>query len=405
MSRRYPVWESLIPPSQYGQSDRHAVSAEGTRIQFSDGTWALCATSGLWNANLGYGNKVIADAVAEALSSTSYLSLFRGGHTLANEAASALLDVCGPEHFGRVLFSTSGGAANDAMMKLVRHYQALLDDERRRVVVGLKGSYHGLTYGSFGLTGESLGQGIYGVDQRAVRHVDPHDESELATLLAREGHRVAAVVLEPVLGTGAYPVSNQLIESLSRLRAEHGFLLVTDEVATGFGRTGSYFASQQWPLQPDLLITSKGLTNGTCAASAVVVSHEVCETFERADSVLIHGETQAGAPGSCAAVLATIEEMDRLQACSRAVDNSARLDALLDRLSAHPLVTAHRGAGCFRALQLSGQPQDVMAAARRAGLVLQPGPDCVQLVPALTYTSEDFEELEARLVTALDEAA
>ncbi|GAA5154632.1 MULTISPECIES: daptide-type RiPP biosynthesis aminotransferase [Amycolatopsis] len=402
---RYPVWESLIPPSQYGSPERHAVGARGTRVRFADGRWALCATSGLWNVNLGYGNQAIADAVARSLAEASYLTLFRGGHSLAVRAARALLELCGPDHFGRVLFSTSGGAANDVVMKLVRHHQALLGDERRRVVVGLRGSYHGLTYGSFGLTGEDLGQRTYGVDQRAVRHVSHEDETELAALLAREGHRIAAVVLEPVLGSGAHPVSPRLIAALGPLRERHGFLLVADEVATGFGRTGELFASQSWPVRPDVLITSKGLTNGTCAASAIVVSHDVCEVFERADSVLVHGETQAGSPSSCAAVLATIEELARLDGCAKARENSVRLDGLLDRLSAHPLVRGHRGTGCFRAIELTGRSAEVVAAARAAGLIVQPGPDCVQLVPALTYTAEDFEELETLLIRALDEVA
>ncbi len=405
MSERYPVWESLIPPSQYGQPDKHAVAAIGSRVRFVDGTWSLCATSGLWNANLGYGNKAIADAVALSLTEASYMTLFRGGHNLAVEAATTLLGVCGPQHFGRVLFSTSGGAANDATMKLVRHYQALRGDERRWIVVGLKGSYHGLTYGSFALTGEPLGQQLYGIDHRLVRHVDHRDETELEALLRREGHRVAAVVVEPVLGSGAHPVRERFINALDRLRAEHGFLLVADEVATGFGRTGSYFASQTWPTRPDVLITSKGLTNGTCAAAAVVVSHQVCDVFENADSVLVHGETQAGTPSSCAAILATIGEMASLDACTRAAENSALLDSILHRLSAHPLVLGHRGAGCFRALNLGAHSVAVAAAARRAGLLLQLGPDCVQLIPALTYTSDDFDELETLLMVALDQAA
>ncbi|GAB3399183.1 daptide-type RiPP biosynthesis aminotransferase [Amycolatopsis echigonensis] len=405
MAERYPLWESLTPPSQYGKPERLASAANGTRIQFADGAWALCATSGLWNVNLGYGNQAIAEAIAQSLTTASYLTLFRGGHDLAVRTATALLGVCGPEQFGRVLFSTSGGAANDAMMKLVRHYQALHGDERRRVVVGLRGSYHGLTYGSFGLTGEQLGQQVYGVDQRFVRHVDHRDPADLAALFAREGHRIAAVVVEPVLGSGAYPVPEHFIEALGTLRDEYGFLLVADEVATGFGRTGRYFASQSWAIRPDVLITSKGLTNGTCAAAAVVVSHDICEVFERADSILVHGETQAGAPSSCAAILATIEEMARLDACALAAENSVRLDRLVTRLSEHPLVTGHRGAGCFRALELSGRSAEVMAAARRAGVVVQPGPDCIQLVPALTYTAEDFEELEAGIAGALDEVA
>ncbi|SFR24946.1 hypothetical protein SAMN04488564_108154 [Lentzea waywayandensis] len=400
---RYPVWESLVVPSAYGRADRQAVSARGVRVRFADGTSALCATSGLWNANLGYGNPVIADAVHRSLLDSSYLTLFRGGHSPALRAAEALLRVCGPEHFGRVLFSTSGGAANDVMMKLVRHHQALRGEGQRRVVVGLKGSYHGLTYGSFGLTGERLGQDAYSVDQRHVRHVG--STAELMALFAREGHRIAAVVLEPVLGSGAYPVPVELLAALPGLRAEHGFLLVADEVATGFGRCGSFFASSSWAVRPDVLVTSKGLTNGTCAASALVVSHEVCEVFESADSMLVHGETQAGTPSSCAAIVATIEEMQRLNAVELGLANSLRLDGVLERLAQHPLVTGHRGAGCFRALELvPGVAQQVVESARRRGLIVQPGPDCVQLVPALIYGADEFDELEGLLLASLDVA-
>ena len=200
------------------------------------------------------------------------------------------------------------------MMELVRHYQALRGEDSRDVVVGLRNSWHGLTYGSFALTGQPLGQDVYRVDRSKVRHVSHEDVAELVELLEREGDKIAAIILEPVLGTGAHPVSDELLEAIEDLRAQYGFLVVADEVATGFGRTGSYFASQNWPFKPDVMITSKGLTNGTCAASAIVVSHDVCEMFERTDAVLFHGETQAGSPISCAAMIATIAEMERLDA-------------------------------------------------------------------------------------------
>lgn len=290
---RYPLWESLVQPSRYGRPEVHGIGCEGNRVHFADGTSALDVMSGLWNANLGYGNKAVTEAITDCLNTASYLPLFRGGHRLAEQAARAVLDVSGPDHFGRVLFSTSGGAANDVMMKLVRHYQALRGDEDRDVVVGLRNSWHGLTYGSFALTGQPLGQDVYRVDRSKVRHVSHEDVTELVELLAREGDKIAAVILEPVLGTGAHPVSDELLGAMEELRAQHGFLVVADEVATGFGRTGSYFASQNWPFKPDVMITSKGLTNGTCAASAIVVSHDVCEMFERTDAVLFHGETQA----------------------------------------------------------------------------------------------------------------
>jgi adenosylmethionine-8-amino-7-oxononanoate aminotransferase len=410
---RYPLWELLGVPSSFGRKNTTAVRAEGTRILFSDGAWRLCANSGLWNVNLGYGNRRIADAVHKALLEASYLSTWRGGHELAAEASAALLGVCGPGHFGRVIHSTSGGAANDLTMKLVRHYWALHRQYQRRIVVGLKDSYHGLTYGSHALTGQSLGQSYYGVDRRFIRHVSHESSTELAELLSKEGDHVAAVVVEPVLGTGAHPLSDEMVADLCRLREEYGFLLVADEVATGFGRTGSYFASQNWPGRPDVLLASKGLTNGTCAASAVVVSHRICEAFERHDALLIHAETQAGTPPTCAAILATISEMDRLRALDRAATVSLRLEQLLRELAGHPLVDGGRGVGCFRALRLSRDGvelppeavQLVVDEVRAAGALVVAGPGCLQLAPPLIYTQEDVEQLADSLRTGLDRAS
>ncbi|MCG6495367.1 daptide-type RiPP biosynthesis aminotransferase [Kitasatospora sp. A2-31] len=412
-SGRYPLWELLERPSTFGRREHSAVRAEGTRVLFADGRWRQCATSGLWNVNLGYGNRAVAGAVHTALLETSYFSLFRSGHEPAVAASRALLDVCGPEHFGRVVHSTSGSAANDLTMKLARQYWALHRQFRRRVIVGLKGSYHGLTYGSHGLTGMSLGQSYYGVDQRLIRHVSHEDPTELEELLRAEGEQIAAVVVEPVLGTGALPLPEPMLAALARLRAEYGFLLVADEVATGFGRTGSYFASQNWPEPPDIMLASKGMTNGTCAAAAVVVSHAVCDVFDRHDAALTHAETQAGAPPTCAAILATIEEMERLQALEQAAAVTAALDGLLAELAAHPLVAGDNGLGCFRALRLGVNGDDlpeqavrqVVEEVREAGALVSAGPSRLQLAPALVYQAADVELLAAALRSGLDRAA
>jgi hypothetical protein len=296
------------------------------------------------------------------------------------------------------------------MMKLARQYWALQRQFGRRIIVGLKDSYHGLTYGSHGLTGMALAQSYYGVDQRLIRHVSHEDVTELAELLAHEGERVAAVVVEPVLGTGAHPLPDAMIEGLRRYRDEYGFLLVADEVATGFGRTGSYFASENWSVRPDVLVVSKGLTNGTCAASAVVVSHAICDVFECRDATVTHAETQAGSPPTCAAILATIEEMARLDAVERAATVSRWLDELLNELADHPLVAGHRGLGCFRALRLAHDgvelsPEAIQGVAdevRAAGAVVSVGPDCVQLAPPLVYEREDVARLAQALRTAFD---
>jgi len=386
------------------------VRARGTEILFADGRWRTCGTSGLWNVNLGYGNKPIADAIAAALLDASYLTLFRSAHEPAIRASRALLDLCGADHFGRVIYSTSGSAANDLVMKLVRQYWSLHRQFRRRVVVGFRNSYHGLTYGSHGLTGSPLGQSYYSVDQSLVRHVSHTDPAELEQLLAAEGQQVAALVVEPVLGTGAFEVGQPMLDAIQRLREHYGFLLVADEVATGFGRTGTYFASARWQVPPDVLIVSKGLTNGTCAVAAVLASDQICERFERSDAALTHAETQAGTPATSAAIIATIEQMDELNAIERGRGVAAQLTGIISGLSDHPLVTGTGGVGCFRAIRLSyeGEPLDgpaiteVVEAIRAHDALVQPGPGCIQLVPALVMDDGSLSRLAAAVRAGLD---
>lgn len=408
------LWPSLLPPSAHGRDDLCAVSAKGVRVRLADGGKLLCGTSGLWNTNLGYGNTAIATAASRALLSASYLSVFRGENDYARRAAEALIAVAGPEHYKRVLFSTSGGAANDLVMKLTRHYQKLRGMGRRQIIVGLRGSYHGLTFGGFALTGEDLGQHMYGVDQRFIRHVTPNRVEDLDALMTRQGNQIAAVVVEPVLGTGAIPLTDAYVAELLRLRDKHGFLLVADEVATGFGRTGDFFASQRWPCQPDLLIASKGLTNGTNAAAVVLASGSVADVFDENEAVLSHGETQAGTPVTCATILATLAEMQRLDAVAQGRKLASRLDHELAALAAeHPLVTGARGIGCFRSLQAaatdgSGMPLPqpevprLVAAIRKSGAIVHPGLNGIQLLPALTYTDAELGELLACITAGLD---
>jgi len=406
------LWPSFVPVDAQGLDELCAVSAHGVRVRFADGRVLLDGTSGLWNTNLGYGNDAVAQAQAEALRDASYLSTFRFENVYARRAAEALVEAAGPERYARVLFSTSGGAANDLVMKLARHFHVLGGAPRRQLVVGLEGSYHGLTYGSFSLTGQDLGQAVYGVDRRLVRHVPPNDVEALATLVDLQGDRLGAVVVEPVLGSGAVPLTPEFVNALGQARQTHGFLLVADEVATGFGRTGTLFASDAWPVAPDALVVSKGMTNGTCAASAVLVAPHVAARFHDTGAVLMHGETQAGTPVAAAAVLATLAEMDRLDVVRAGRRVAAELDsALTDLLRTHPRVDALTGTGCFRSVRLTapdGAPlpdacvPGLVASIRDAGAIAHPGMNGVQLVPALTSTSADIVELVAAVREGLD---
>lgn len=397
------LWTSLLPPSQHGSSELCFDRAEGVRVTRQDGTSLLCGTSGLWNTNLGYGNAMIADRVSRAMARSSYLGIFRYENTSAREAAEALIDFAGRDQFRSVMFSSSGGAANDLVMKQVRQYHALRGEPQRKLVVGLRGGYHGLTFGSFAITDDDLGQSVYGVDRSLVRHVEINRISSLERLVSKQSSQIAAIIVEPLQGSGAVELSTEYLHALFRVCEENGILLVADEVATGFGRLGEKFASDAWLRRPDVLVASKALTNGTMSAAAVLGSHRLMEPFFAADAVIGHAETQAGTAVVAESILATLHEFDRLDALDSGRQVALWLDELLnDLLGRHPLVSGLVGRGCFRAVHISKPdglripPAEVgalVAAIRRRGALVHPGPQAIQLIPALIYTRADLVEL------------
>lgn len=404
MSAPHALWTSLLPADTVFPTSRVAVAARGHRIIYADGRTRLCATSGLWNVPLGFGHPAITEAVAGATRDASYLSLFRAPHRYAEEAADALIALAGPDRYRRVLFSTSGGAANDAAMKLARQYWAQGGSAPRSLIVGLRGSYHGTMYGSHVLSGDDLAQSVYGVDRRAVRHVAPDDDGDdLALLLEREGARVAAVVVEPVRGSGAHALSDEFVRRLLELREQHGFLIVADEVATGFGRTGTMFATDRWAAAPDVLLLSKALTNGAMGAAVLLVGARVASAFVEGGWTFVHGETQAGTPACAAAVLAVIDELRRMDVEATTQALGLELHRLATAWEDDGIVSGITGRGCFLGLGLrhpDGRPlsgpdvQDVVSAVADHGVIVHPGPSAFELIPAYGFTAGELAETD-----------
>ncbi|MCG8654525.1 daptide-type RiPP biosynthesis aminotransferase [Yimella sp. NH-Cas1] len=396
------TWTSLRPADELLPQHRRITASNGHRIHTADDREILCGTSGLWNVNLGYGNRHIADRVHEALIGSSYAGTFRHGSPAVEQASRLLLDL--PRHrYGQVIHTVSGGAANDLVMKLVRQHHLLVGQPGRKIVVSLTDSYHGLTFGAHSLTGEALEQRAYGVESRMVRHIPANDRQALTQLVERLGTQIAAIVVEPVQGNGTVVLDPAFVEDLGRCSDRYGFLIVADEVATGYGRTGPMLATDEWQVAPDIAILSKGLTNGTLPAAAVLVADHVHEPFRSRRSMLIHAETQAGTAVTAAAITATLEEFDRMDALSSGVRVAARLDARLREWSAQdPHVAGTSGTGCFRSVRLLGAQGDPLAqsevdplidAIMLAGARVHPGPSGIQLVPALTYSDDEVDEL------------
>jgi adenosylmethionine-8-amino-7-oxononanoate aminotransferase len=398
-----PCFEFFLPVDEWGAFE--VASAIGTEVTFADGRTAICGISGLWNASLGYGNRAVADAIHEANLVASTLPVFRYGSTYAREAAQRLLDFARPHEFVSVFYSTSGSAAIDAVVKLSRQVARLRGGPRKRRVLSLIGSYHGITMGAMAVTGAYLYQDVYQVDERLSIKIPYDDAHALEAVLRRFGPEIACVLMEPVLGSGVLPVPDAVVDRVYRARDEHGFMVVADEVATGFYRTGPRFASHLWP-RPDALVVSKALTNGTCAASAVLVAPDVVRDLRASGQTFWHGETQAGSPQSCAAIIATIDEMDRLDVGSRVQELERVLARLVGELAdLSPRLTVS-GRGAMWAIHIRDGRGDSLDTAevmrlvrecRDAGALVQPGPAALQFLPALTFDQEQLVEYFRRV--------
>lgn len=417
----YPLWHPMTGMRRYLEAPSSMVRGRGSRLVDADGVEYVSANAGLWNVHCGYDEPRIARAIEEQLSRLAYGTLFRFGNEPALQLASRLLGLADPRlDLTKVFYGTSGGSGVDAALKLARRYQRLSGRPERRVVAALGDSYHGTLSGPMAVTGEDLGQGEYGVDRSDTLTLPtPIDEQTTRSALDRlrvEADGVAAIIVEPILGSGGVVVPTaDFFRGLSTLCEEQDIVLVVDEVATGFGRTGRMFAFEHEGLRPDLVVTSKGINGGYLPLSAVLVHERIWRAFQDHGAEFLHGETQAGNPLACAAAIATlgvIEEdglVERARTAGKSLADGVRALAPLARGQ----VEATTGRGLMLGVHLRGsgprpghdEINAVVERFRSLGVIVHASPRGFSLMPPLTIDDADlgiildaartvFEELE-----------
>ncbi|MDO5034453.1 MAG: aminotransferase class III-fold pyridoxal phosphate-dependent enzyme [Actinomycetaceae bacterium] len=398
------LWEALLEPSKMGEPARQIVGVNGYELAFGDGKQALCLTSGLWNVNFGYANPFVARRIERTVRGLHYATLFRHSHPDAQEAAGKILHAVGWQD-GALLFSTSGSALNDMIVKLALHHNALAGRARAKTVVSVAGSYHGMTLNSMQLSGDQLNQVLYGANSPRYVHLPADDPEKWRAFFKSRGAAVALVVVEPLLGTGAYPVSDEVLAAIFEARREHGFLVAADEVAVGYYRLGTFAASQQWEEEPDLIGFSKALTNGTEGASALAVSAQVANRFIEADSMFVHGETQAGSPMATAAILGVFDFLESVDIDQTYARLAKEVEADLSRIATQ-FGCERRGRGLF---QFLGAPADFVGELAEypplwlhdffleRGVSVQPSEAGIQIIPALTMPIATWKEAAQRI--------
>ena len=363
------------------------VRGSGTELWDSSGRRYLDFLSGIAVTSLGHAHPAVADAIAEQARTLLHVSNFFA-NPVATSAAVAVDRLLGGG--GQVFFCNSGAEANEAAIKLARKFGG----RGRHVVVSALGSFHGRTLAALAATGQPAKHEPFQPMPDGFRHVPFGD---LAALEAAVDDTVAAVLLESIQGEGGViPASNDYLRAVRELCTQRGILLIMDEVQTGFARTGRWFGFEHAGIRPDAVTLAKGMGNGM-PVGALWARHDVAGVFVPGD----HGSTFSGTALATAAVLATIAEMERIDAPACAVSQGARLTRGLETMSK---VASIRGRGLLLGAQLIDgvDAKEMQLALLASGLVTNAvTPSTLRFAPPLNVSDAHVDEALSILSTVL----
>ena len=384
-------FEAALMPT-YGVPPLALTRGAGCKVWDADAREYTDLIAGIAVSSLGHAHPAVVEAVTRqvrAIAHTSNLFIHEGEIALAER----LLALLGAD--GRVFFTNSGTEANEAAIKLVRRHQG----PSRPVIVAAEGGFHGRTMGSLALTGkESIRQpfGPFGVEVRFVAY------GNADALAAAVGPDCAAVFIEPCQGeAGVVPAPAGYLSAARRACDAAGALLVIDEIQSGIGRTGAWFAHQADGVVPDVLTLAKGLGGGLPIGACIGLG-AAGTALRKGD----HGSTFGGNPVACAAALAVLATIESDGLLAHAADVGGRLASGLAAVG-HPLLSGVRGRGLWLAALLA-QPAAaaVEASCRQAGfLVNAVQPDAIRLAPPLILSAGQAGEFLAARPAILDQAA
>ncbi|MGQ9366185.1 aminotransferase class III-fold pyridoxal phosphate-dependent enzyme [Azospirillum sp. ST 5-10] len=413
-----PVWHPFTPPAA-APALVVLSDGEGRTVRDTRGRTFIDAAGGVWSAHCGLGHPAIAEAMAAQVRRLPAGGLFgMVSHEPALALGRRLLDLT-PGDLAHVFFTATGSEAADLSIKLARlHFDAA--GARRREILYLDRSYHGSCFGGMGMSGlmpaEPYGPGVGALTPLPTPVPPPRGGAAagdpaaraldaLAAVLSARGDGVAALVLEPVLGSaGVIALPDRFLRGAARLCRRHGVLLVVDEVATGFGRTGRWFACEHSGLRPDILLLAKGITAGHQPLGAVLFSDAVARPLLRAGRGIDHGSSAAGHPVACAAALASIDVIDREGLVERAEARGRRFGAALAALRDGRRVVDVRGLGLMWAVETdpaAAPPGPLHARMRDAGVLAYGFADGLSFFPALTVTDGELDRIAAALARSL----
>ena len=379
--------------------------AEGVELIDTDGRRYLDGVSSLWCNVHGHRHPAIDEAVREQLDRVAHSTLLGLSHPGAAELAARLIEVA-PPGLSRVFYSDSGSTAVEVALKMAFQYWQHRGGQhvRRASFICLEDAYHGDTIGSVSVGGMELFHSAFGPLLFEAHHAPPGDIEAMERLISRREEEVAAVVIEPLVQGAAGMITHPpgYLRALRRLCDRHGLLLICDEVATGFGRTGTMFACEQEGVSPDLLCVAKGLTGGYMPLAATLATERIYEAFLGSYSefkTFFHGHTYTGNPLACAAALASLEVFRRERTLVRLQPKIRLLSESLAEVGEMNEVSEVRQCGLMVGIDLGEHDPElrlghrVALEARKRGVIVRPLGDVIVLMPPLAISKQDLRRL------------
>ena len=423
-------WLPFTPNRQFKANPRLLSRAKGMYYWTPEGRQILDAVAGLWCVNAGHARTEITQAVATQLETMDYAPPFQMGHPPAFALANALVKIA-PKGLDHVFFTNSGSESVDTALKIALAYQRVRGQGTRTRLIGRERGYHGVGFGGISVGGIAPNRKTWsasllpGVDHLASTHdlaknafsrgvpeSGAHLAEELERIVAlHDASNIAAVIIEPIAGsTGVLIPPRGYLKRIREICDRHGILLIFDEVITGFGRTGSAFAAQEFDVQPDIMTVAKGLTNGCIPMGAVLVSKAVYEAFMQGpDGIeLFHGYTYSAHPSACAAGLATLDIYQREGLLTRAKQLAKHWEEAAHGLRGLPHVIDVRNYGLIAGLELepiAGKPGarafEVYTKCFERGLLIRQTADIIALSPPLIVEPAQIDQIFSTLSEVL----
>jgi adenosylmethionine-8-amino-7-oxononanoate aminotransferase len=379
--------------------------AEGSELIDAQGNRYLDGVSSLWCNVHGHRHPLIDRAVRDQLERVAHTTMLGLSHPRAAELAARLVAIA-PPGLTRVFYSDSGSTAVEVALKMAFQYWQHRGGQhvRRRSFICLRDAYHGDTVGSVSVGGIDLFHSAFGPLLFKAHRAEPGDLDDMARLLARHEEELVAVIVEPLVQGAAGILTHPpgYLRAVRELTERHRVLLICDEVATGFGRTGTMFACEQERVAPDLLCVAKGLTGGYLPLAATLATESIYDAFlgEHAEfKTFFHGHTYTGNPLACAAALASLEVFRRELTLVRMQPKIRLLAESLADVALMPEVREVRQCGLMVGIDLGEHdPAERMGhrvtlEARKRGVIVRALGDVIVLMPPLSISREDLRRL------------